>query len=107
MKFAHITINTSKLEQSVEFYKDIAGLTVQGEMKNGPMHIVFLANGEGETAVELIETADAPSYQYAPSIGFHTTDVEKLHAELTQKGYNPTPLISPVPAVKFFFCILL
>ena len=48
MKFAHITINTSKLEQSVEFYKDIAGLAVQGEMKNGPMHIVFLVNGEGD-----------------------------------------------------------
>ncbi len=103
MKFAHITINTAKLEQSVEFYKNIAGLSVQNEMKAGPMHIVFLCNAEGETAVELIETADALMYQYAPSIGFHVEDVEKLHAELTEKGYAPTPIISPVPVVKFFF----
>lgn len=103
MKLAHITIDTANLEKSVEFYKNVCGLKVNAEMKNGPMHIVFLANADGETAVELIENKSAPKYENAPSMGFHTADVEKLHKELTEKGYSPTPVISPNPAVKFFF----
>ena len=56
MKMQHVTIHTAKLEESVKFYEEIAGLTVQSELRGkGPHDIVFLANAEGETCVELLE----------------------------------------------------
>lgn len=36
-------------------------------------------------------------------MGLHAQDVEKLHEELKNKGFEPTDMISPNPHVKFFF----
>ena len=59
MKMRHVTIHTAKLEESVKFYEEIAGLKIQAELRGkGPHDIVFLANDEGETCVELLEDPD-------------------------------------------------
>lgn len=102
MKLAHVTIYTAKLEESVSFYENFCGLKVQQEMKE-PSHIVFLANGEGETAIELIENADAAYKGNGISMGFHVDDVTAYHKFLEEKGFMPTPIFSPNPHVKFFF----
>lgn len=103
MKMAHVTIHTAKMEDSLNFYQGICGLKVVHEMKGGPMHIAFLKNEEGETAVELIEAPDAAYKGSGISIGFHVDDVVAYHKTLEEKGYNPTPIFSPNPNVKFFF----
>ena len=54
MKMKHITISTAKLQESVNFYEAFCGLTVQRKIEQPGHNIVFLANGEGETCVELI-----------------------------------------------------
>ncbi len=105
MKMEHITIKTAMLEESVAFYKEIAGLEVQMEMRGkGPYDIVFLANAKGETCVELIgNKEEAYNGTAGLSIGFHVDDVEKYRGELEAKGFSVSPIISPNPAVKFFF----
>ena len=102
MKMKHITIHTDKLEESVGFYSEVLGLSVQTDMrKTAGMPIVFLSNGEGETAIELIE--EETSYEgRGISIGFEAEDVDAKRSELDAAGYSPSPMISPNPHVKFF-----
>ena len=100
MFIPHITIYTAKLEESIAFYQDVAKLQIVADQRpRAP--IVFLANGEGETRVELIE---APQNAYTGSgiaIGFATDDAE---AERERLAYlDPTPFMCPGPNVKFFF----
>ena len=103
MKMLHVTIQTAKFEEELKFYEEIAGLTIQRDMR--PMrNMAFLANGEGETCVEIIENEESQDAGNAfLSIGFKSEDVEAKRAELEEKGLAPTPMISPAPGVKFFF----
>lgn len=105
MKMMHVTIHSCHFEDSVVFYQKVAGLTVQSDLRqpNG-MSIVFLANGEGETCVELIDAKEEAAYTGGGiSIGFHVDNVVAYREELEAKGYQPTPLLSPNPQVQFFF----
>ena len=102
MKMQHITIRTAELEKSIKFYQDIIGLRMQRDLRQFGSPIVFLADGD-DPCIELIEDA-AQAYSGAGiSIGFHVEDVEGKRAELEEKGFAPTPMISPDPNVKFFF----
>lgn len=102
MKIKHITINTADLEKSMKFYEDIIGLKLQRDLRQFGSPIVFLADGD-DPCIELIENP-AQAYSGAGiSIGFHTEDVEAKRAELEEKGFAPTPMLSPNPNVKFFF----
>lgn len=104
MKMEHITINTANLEASVDFYRDVIGLSVKSDFRTfAGMPIVFLSNGEGETCIELIENTKQPYNGTGISIGFHIGDVEKAHEIMKSNGFNPTPIVSPNPSVKFFF----
>lgn len=103
MKMQHITIHTAKLDESMKFYKEIAGLDVQAEFNGGVHNIVFLANAKGETCVELLEDADAAYSGRGISIGFHVNNVETYREELMGKGFDVSPLISPNPKTAFFF----
>ena len=58
----------------------------------------------GDTCIEIIENKDAadsgnPNF----SIGFHTDDVAGKREALAAAGYDVTPMITPMPDVKFFF----
>lgn len=100
MFIPHITIYTTKLDESIAFYEQVTGLHVVADQRpNAP--IVFLANGEGETRVELILDPDNAYTGGGIAIGFATDDVEAERARLA--ALDPTPMISPNPHVKFFF----
>ncbi len=104
MKMQHVTIHTAKLEESVKFYEEIAGLTVQSELRGkGPHDIVFLANVEGETCVELLEDPEGAYRGDGLSMGFAVEDVIRFRQELIDRGLIVTPIICPNPQVSFFF----
>ena len=105
MKFLHVTIQTTRFEEEIEFYEKEVGLTLQRDMR--PMKdLVFLAGGAGETCVEIIRNDEA-DHTGGPnlSIGFKTDDVEAKREDLIAKGYQVTPMITPMPDVKFFFVV--
>ncbi|MDD7025164.1 MAG: VOC family protein, partial [Oscillospiraceae bacterium] len=76
---------------------------VRTDMKGNPkMKMLFLQDKEGGPLIELIENPNAPVCS-GVTIAFHVEDLEEHHTLLTEKGYSPKPIISPVPTVKFFF----
>lgn len=103
MKFLHVTVQTVKFEEEIEFYQKEAGLTIQRDMR--PVRdLVFLANAAGETCIEVIRNPEAGnSGNRNLSIGFRADDVEKKREDMIAAGYEVTPIISPSPDVKFFF----
>lgn len=103
MRMLHVTIQTEKFESEIEFYRDVVGLTLQRDLRPAK-DLVFLANGAGETCVEVIRTLGAEDAGNDNlSIGFMTEDVEKKRKDLVAAGYEVTPMISPMPDVQFFF----
>ena len=103
MKMLHVTIHTDRFEDELKFYQDIVGLKIVNDRRPARQR-VFLANGEGETEIEIIgetEAKDAGNENLA--VGFRSEDPEKKREELIALGYDCTPMISPGPGVSFFF----
>ena len=104
MKMLHVTIRTNKFDDELKFYQEIVGLSMARDMRDSGRNMVFLANKDGETEIEIIESPDAESAgNEFLSIGFKTDDVVAWHEELLAKGLKASPLISPNPHVQFFF----
>ena len=106
MKIEHITINSSRMNESIRFYSETAGLSIQRDMRGkGPTNIVFMGNEEGETCIEIIDNPDEPYSGEGISIGFRVDDAEAYHEELWKKGMEATPVVRPVEGgnVAFFF----
>lgn len=103
MKMVHVTIYTASMEESIKFYEEVVGLKVQMDMRQFGGNIVFLAENEGDTQVELIEDAEKAYKGSGISMGFRVEDVESKRDELVAMGIEATPMIMPNPHVKFFF----
>ena len=103
MQISHITILTRDVDKSAAFYQEVAGLQVRTDMKGNPrMKMLFLQDKDGGPMIELIENPNAPACN-GVTLAFHVADLDAQHAVLTEKGYAPKPIISPVPNVRFFF----
>lgn len=104
MKLEHITIQTSHFEEEIAFYEKHAELKMQWDMRPMGRNMVFLADAEGATAIEIIGKPDADvSGNENLSLGFHTPDPEKKREDLLADGCEVGPIISPMQGVKFFF----
>ena len=53
MKLLHVTIQTDKFEEEVKFNREIAGLEIARDMRPSGRNLVFPANGDGETRIEM------------------------------------------------------
>ena len=104
MKIAHITIQTSHFEEEISFYEKYAGLTVQLDMRPMGRNMVFLAENQGDTEIEIIENSGADcAGNENLSIGFHADNIDALRDRLAAEGFEVTPFITPAPNVRFFF----
>ncbi len=104
MKFLHVTIQTNKFNEEVTFYEKYVGLTIQTDMRPSGRNMVFLADSENETNIEIIENPNAPVINNENiSIGFKTDNLEEKRNQLSADRFNVTEIISPMPQVKFFF----
>ena len=102
MNLAHITINTARLEESIAFYQSVLGLEINRDLRDeAGMPIVFLSGGT--VNIELIENAEQAYHGGGISLGFPVDDVEAEHIRMLKQGLDPSPIVSPNPATKFFF----
>ena len=104
MQMLHVTIRTGKFDEELAFYRDIVGLKILRDLRDKGREIVFLAEKEGDTCVEIIDTPDADDAgNRFLSIGFDSGDVEQMREKLIALGIEVSPMESPMPQVKFFF----
>jgi len=91
----HIAITVRDLNESLEFYTKLLGLTVVRKMETPDMNIVFLQ--AGETKIELFglkkEKTNAPIPIGTKDLGlkhiaFKVDNVEALAKDLKDKGIN-------------------
>ncbi len=106
MKMLHVTIHTNQFYYERRFYQDFIGLRTLREVHSTGNNIVFLANSEGETEIEIIENPEAndAGNEYL-SIGFNVDNVYRTHKMFTDFGVEVTPIFSPAQNVQFFFVI--
>lgn len=104
MKMMHITIQTQHFEKEISFYEKYAGVSIQKDLRPMGKNLVFLAETAGDTEIEIIENPHAEiSGNENLSIGFHAENLDSLRETLIADGLAPSPMISPMPNVRFFF----
>ena len=104
MQMLHVTIRTGKFDEELAFYRDIVGLKILRDLREKGRGIVFLADSEGDTCIEIIDASNADDAgNKFLSIGFDSGDADKMREKLIALGMEVSPIESPVPYVRFFF----
>ncbi|QHQ59434.1 VOC family protein [Anaerocolumna sedimenticola] len=107
MKFNWCTIQVNNMEESVKFYRDIVGLTLDRSFQAGPdTEITFL--GEGETKLELIHNKNNSSVNIGAdiSLGFEVKSLEKMTTFLKENNISiHSGPFSPNPHIKFIYVL--
>jgi len=98
----HITVQTAKLNETVEFYQWLLGLPVSRKLSTPRGEIIFL--GENETKFELIEDTKAERINAnGLSIGFAVDSLDEKLALLADRQIPYSQIVSPLPNVRFAF----
>lgn len=105
MNFCWCTITVENMKESLKFYHEIVGLSIDRRFSTGPSgEIVFL--GEGETKIELISNDDnrMPDVGNVISLGFEVGSLDDKQKFLRENGIKiESGPFQPNPHVKFFF----
>ena len=107
MKFCWATLTVNNLEESLKFYQEIVGLPINRRFNAGPdLEIVFL--GVGETKLELLFDKKSRKVNIGQdiSLGFEVESVDKMLAQLKEKGIKiHSGPFQPNPNIKFFYLL--
>lgn len=104
MEYVWTTIHVENLEESVQFYEEIIGLSINRRFIPGPgKEIVFL--GQGQTQIELIHEADMKieNKERGISLGFKVESLDKTKALVDGKKIVASPIYQMGPTTKCFF----
>jgi lactoylglutathione lyase len=103
MKFLWCTILVKDLDETLEFYQDVVGLSINERFKTGEnSEIVFL--GDGETKIELIyNEKNKVSEKKGISIGFEVDCIEDMIERISKKGHEVHSGPFETPDIRFFF----
>lgn len=104
MKLNYITILVRDLEQSAAFYQDLAGLSVVRRIQPEGGEIAFLANGAGETMIELVRLNHAgQAMAKGLTLSFLCEgDLDTLRRKAESLGYAPSAILEMGAKPKHF-----
>ncbi|MGR3198353.1 MAG: VOC family protein [Paracoccus sp. (in: a-proteobacteria)] len=110
-KYIHSMIRVLDEARSVDFYDRCFGLKVAERLDFEKFTLVYLANGESETELELtVNKGRTEPYDLGDGYGhvaFSVEDVDALHARLEAEGLSPRKLVDFAPGgeviARFFF----
>lgn len=107
MKFLWSTIYVKNMDESLQFYQEVVGLSLDKRFQTGPgFEIAFL--GDGETKVELICSEQKKEVNLGQdiSLGFEVESVDEMMKFIKEKGIDiHSGPIQPNPSTKFFFIL--
>jgi lactoylglutathione lyase len=82
MKFLHTMIRVNNLEESIKFYTDVMGMTLnkKTDYESGKFTLAFLGYGSIESTpqVELTYNWDVSSYELGSAFGHLAVEVEDI-----------------------------
>lgn len=110
-KYIHSMIRVLDEARSVAFYQQVFGLQVAERLDFDTFTLVYLANGESQTELELtVNKGRTDPYDLGDGYGhiaFSVEDVDTLHARLEAEGLAPRKLVDFAPGgeviARFFF----
>lgn len=110
-KYIHSMIRVLDEARSVEFYDRCFGLKVVERLDFDSFTLIYLANGDSETELELtVNKGRTEPYDLGDGYGhiaFSVEDVDALHASLSDAGLAPRKLVDFAPGgdviARFFF----
>ena len=110
-KYIHSVIRVLDEDRSVVFYRQVFGLEVAERLDFPEFTLIYLANGESGTELELTVNKDrSEPYDLGDGYGhvaFSVDDLDATHARLTAEGYAPRKLVDFAPGgeviARFFF----
>lgn len=110
-KYIHSMIRVLDEAASVDFYDRCFGLKVADRLDFETFTLIYLANAESETELELTVNKDRTEpYDLGDGYGhvaFSVDDVDAEHARLTAAGFAPRKLVDFAPGgeviARFFF----
>lgn len=104
MKFCWCSISVSDMEESIRFYHEIAGLSVQRRIKAWPdIEIVFMGDGGDEVELIYNPRLDRAYMGNGIAIGFETGSVDEMMRFVQSKGIEiESGPFQPNPYVRFF-----
>ena len=107
MKFCWSTITVKNLEESLKFYNEILGLSINRRFNAGPgMEIAFL--GDDETKIELVfnEELKEVSFGQNISLGFEVNSLDEMITLLKEKGIDiESGPFSPNPHINYIYIL--
>lgn len=105
MKFCWTTVNVKDLDESLKFYKEIVGLSVDRRfMAGNNVEIAFL--GKGETKLELIYDKNKKDLFIGNdiSVGFEVKSVDEMMEFLKEKNIKiQSGPFQPNPKIRFIY----
>ncbi|MCF3973620.1 VOC family protein [Paracoccus salsus] len=110
-KYIHSMIRVLDEARSVAFYETCFGLTVVDRLDFDSFTLIYLANAESDTELELtVNKGRTEPYDLGDGYGhvaFSVEDVDGLHARLEALGLGPRKLVDFAPGgeviARFFF----
>ena len=110
-KYIHSMIRVLDEARSVAFYEGCFGLKVAERLDFDSFTLIYLANDESETELELtVNKGRTEPYDLGDGYGhvaFSVADVDALHARLEAEGFAPRKLVDFAPGgeviARFFF----
>ncbi|AFA48574.1 VOC family protein [Acetobacterium woodii] len=103
MKLSWVTVTVNDLDESIRFYTEVVGLTINRRQPAGPdTELAFL--GDGETKLELVCNRTIQDFVIGSSIslGFEVDSLDETMATLKAQGIalHSGPF-QPTPSIKF------
>lgn len=110
-KYIHSMIRVLDEARSVDFYRRCFGLTVADRLDFDDFTLIYLANADSETELELtVNKSRTRPYDLGDGYGHiavSVEDLDALHAHLTSEGLSPRNLTDFAPGgqviARFFF----
>jgi len=104
MHFYHLTFRVRDVKKSIQFYEEFCGLKILRQFAFGDGEVVFLADQEGATQIELVYFPEGVKIETKGlTVCFQTEKLDDLLKLAQEKGLNPSDIRNPDPANRYFY----
>jgi lactoylglutathione lyase len=104
MHFLHLTFRVRDIKKSITFYEEFIGLKIQKHLTSSEWEVVFLADEEGATMIELVSIPEGVMVEAKGlTVCFQTDDLDGVFKQAQDLSLNPSDIRNPDPENRYFY----